>query len=171
MKLQIIILSLLLTACGTPSGTAPLSDTGAPPTVYADVFGQTDEPATEQGRDVAVFALSLQGIDYRYGGKYPDVGFDCSGLVTYVFKNAADITLEGNANTLATQGKIVNAASLRVGDLVFFNTLNRPFSHVGIYLGEGNFIHAPSTNGKVRVDSMNNVYFKKRFEGARRVLR
>jgi cell wall-associated NlpC family hydrolase len=90
--------------------------------------------------------------------------------VTFVYTHAVDMPLKGNAATLARQGRQVSVQNLRSGDLVFFNTLGSPFSHIGIYLGDGQFIHAPSSRGKVRVDKMSNRYWSQRFEMGRTLL-
>ncbi|OYZ00795.1 MAG: hypothetical protein B7Y32_05670 [Methylophilales bacterium 16-45-7] len=114
-------------------------------------------------------ALSLTGIQYKYGGKSPDTGFDCSGFVRYVFSQATKITLPPTARAISQMGKTVDKDELQPGDLVFFNTLKTAFSHVGIYMGNNKFIHSPSSGGKVRVESMDNSYWKKRFNGAQRI--
>lgn len=113
------------------------------------------------------YALSLVDTGYRFGGKNPQAGLDCSGMVAYVFERAAGLKVAGNAAEIAGRGRGVDRGNLRPGDLVFFNTLNRPLSHVGIYIGDERFVHAPSTNGKVRIDRLDNTYFALRFEGAR----
>ncbi|MBU1236424.1 MAG: C40 family peptidase [Gammaproteobacteria bacterium] len=109
---------------------------------------------------------------YRFGGRNPDAGFDCSGMVSYVFNRAAGVRLTGSAASIAKKGRAVSSLNMKPGDLVFFNTLHRPHSHVGIYLGDGRFIHAPSSRGeaRVRTDSLREGYFAHRFEGARRYL-
>lgn len=120
-----------------------------------------------QGNEVALYAMGLIGTGYRFGGKNPQAGLDCSGMVSYVFREAAGYKVSGSAADIARQGKEIDKEDLSPGDLVFFNTLNQSFSHVGIYIGDGRFIHAPSTNGKVRIERMDNKYFAKRFEMAR----
>ena len=121
-----------------------------------------------RGSDVVVFALGLLDTDYRFGGKNPEAGFDCSGMVNYVYAKAAGFTLGASAAEIARKGRRISLEELRPGDLVFFNTNGRPFSHVGIFIGDGRFVHAPSTNtGKVRTDSLRKGWFAKRFEEAR----
>ncbi len=105
--------------------------------------------------------------NYRYGGSAPATGFDCSGLVAYVFRQAASQPLPHNTAAIAHLSRPISRSKLKPGDFVFFNTLNRPFSHMGIYLGDGRFINAPSSGGKVRIDSLDNPYYAKRFESAR----
>ena len=114
-----------------------------------------------------MFALGLIETGYRFGGKNPEAGLDCSGMVSYVFNNAAGIRLSGSAADIARRGRPVDAGELRPGDLVFFNTLNRSHSHVGIYIGDGRFVHAPSGQGKVRTDYLTQGWFAGRFEEAR----
>ena len=128
-------------------------------------------PSSWQGKaqDVLIDALSLTGIKYKYGGKSPETGFDCSGFVRYVFRNAANLTLPPTARAISQIGKTVKKDELQPGDLVFFNTLKSAFSHVGIYIGDNKFIHAPSTGKVVRVESMQDGYWAKRFNGAQRL--
>lgn len=146
--LFVVVATLILSACGTT----------APPRSSAGV---------SQGNEVAMYAMGLIGTGYRFGGKNPEAGLDCSGMVSYVYREALGLKVRGSAADMARQGREIDKKELQPGDLVFFDTQNRPFSHVGIYIGDGRFIHAPSTNGKVRIVKMNNVYFAKRFEMAR----
>lgn len=115
-------------------------------------------------------ALSYLGIRYRFGGTSPETGLDCSGLVLNVFRNAVGLDLPRTAREMATLGDKITRQELKPGDLVFFNTMRRTFSHVGIYLGEGKFVHAPSSGGKVRVENMSTRYWAQRFNGARRLV-
>ena len=114
-------------------------------------------------------AIDLVGIRYRRGGSDPDTGFDCSGFVRHVFSEGLGLVLPHNAKAMSHNGEVVKRDELKPGDLVFFNTMRRTFSHVGIYLGENRFIHAPATGGEVRVEDMSNRYWAKRFSGARRI--
>lgn len=118
-------------------------------------------------REVVLYALSLVDTGYRFGGKNPQAGLDCSGMVSYVFNQAVGMRISGSAADIAQKGRPIGRAQLRPGDLVFFNTNNRAYSHVGIYLGDARFVHAPSTNGKVRIDRLDSSYYAKRFEEAR----
>ena len=153
-RLITLLLVLFLAACGT---------TGGPPPRSLPALGS----AESRGHDVAMFALGLMETGYRFGGKNPEAGLDCSGMVSYVFDKAADVRLAGSAADLARRGRVVERDRLQPGDLVFFNTSNRAYSHVGIYIGDGRFVHAPSTNGKVRADSLTRGWFASRFEEAR----
>lgn len=114
-----------------------------------------------------MFALGLLETGYRFGGKNPDSGLDCSGMVTYVFDKAAGLRLAGSAADIARKGRPVATDRLRPGDLVFFNTRNQPYSHVGIYIGGDRFVHAPNNNGRVRTDKLSSGWFAGRFEEAR----
>lgn len=114
-------------------------------------------------------ALLALGIDYRHGGSSHELGFDCSGLVAHVFRQAYGIELPRNARAQSEAGVPVSASELRPGDLVFYDTLGSPFSHVGIYLGEGRFLHAPKSGAKVRIEQVNSSYWRSRFNGARRI--
>lgn len=118
--------------------------------------------------DIVVRALAQLDVPYRYGGRTP-AGFDCSGLVGYVVGESAGVILPRRSEDLARIGEPVDRAELTAGDLVFFNTLGRRYSHVGIYLGEGRFVHAPARNGRVRVESLGERYWTARYNGARRI--
>jgi len=134
----------------------------------ADSSGVEERPASSAtAREVVLFALSLVDTGYRFGGKNPQAGLDCSGMVSYVFDQAAGLKLQGSAADIARHGHPVDRSDLRPGDLVFFNTANRSYSHVGIYLGGARFVHAPSSNGRVRIDRLDNAYYARRYEAAR----
>jgi cell wall-associated NlpC family hydrolase len=114
-------------------------------------------------------ALGYLGIRYKYGGNSPETGFDCSGLVRYVVGEAFGLVLPRDARSISRHGASVSTDDLQPGDLVFFNTLRRPFSHVGIYVGDGRFIHAPASGGAVELVNMADRYWAARFNGARRL--
>jgi cell wall-associated NlpC family hydrolase len=124
---------------------------------------------SDRAREVLVNALSLSGIHYKYGGSTPDTGFDCSGFVRYVFKQAASLTLPPTALAMSRLGTTIPKNQLQPGDLVFFNTLKSTFSHVGIYLGNNRFIHSPSKGGVVRIDSLETDYWANHYNGAQRL--
>jgi len=134
------------------------------------IAAQAHERAHTARSDVVVQALSLLGTPYRFGGSSPDIGFDCSGLVRHVFASVLDRDLPRRAEEISGVGHPVSRADLQPGDLVFFDTLRRAFSHVAIYIGEGRFVHAPASNGRVRIEGMDDRYWAKRFNGARRVM-
>lgn len=145
---------VVMVGCATLPPEPPARDTG---------------PMSEQRAEALLQTLLALGVDYRYGGGSPDSGFDCSGLVAHVFREAYGIQLPHNARAQSEFGVRVSLSELRAGDLVFYNTLNRPFSHVGIYLGDGRFVHAPKTGAQVRVEPINGSYWRRRFDGARRI--
>jgi cell wall-associated NlpC family hydrolase len=131
---------------------------------------QAQEDAHSARSDVVVQALSLLGTPYRFGGSSPEAGFDCSGLVRHVFAAVRSQELPRRAEEISGVGHPVPRAELQPGDLVFFNTLRRAFSHVAIYIGEGRFVHAPARNGRVRIEAIDDRYWAARFNGARRVM-
>lgn len=120
-------------------------------------------------REVIFYSLSMVGINYRWGGNSPQTGFDCSGLVSHVFRQIAGLVLPRDSYAMARIGKVVDLDELKPGDLVFFNTMRRPFSHVGIYVGDKRFIHAPSKGKTVQVVDMTDSYWANRYNGARRI--
>jgi cell wall-associated NlpC family hydrolase len=154
-----LLLAMVLAGCGSMS-TGP--ETSSPKSAVATRLHGGPE-------DVVIFSLGLLETKYRFGGRNPDAGFDCSGMVSYVFDKAVGLRLTGSAADIARKGRSVSTGDMKPGDLVFFNTLRRPRSHVGIYLGDGRFIHAPSSKGsaRVRTDSLTEGYFASRFEEAR----
>ncbi|MHA3903350.1 C40 family peptidase [Castellaniella sp. WN] len=131
---------------------------------YPESYGASQAP-----RSMASTAMKFLGVKYRYGGDAPGEGFDCSGLVAYAAEKSLGLKLPRRAREQAQQGVSVDRDELRRGDLVFFNTLGRQFSHVGIYLGDHKFLHAPRTGASIRVDSMDMAYWRKRYNGARRL--
>lgn len=114
-------------------------------------------------------AMGLIGVPYRRGGTSVETGFDCSGFVRAIYQKTVGLTLPRLSAEQAAATAAIKKQDLKPGDLVFFNTMRRAFSHVGIYVGEGQFIHAPRTGASVRVESMESSYWAKRFNGARRV--
>jgi cell wall-associated NlpC family hydrolase len=114
-------------------------------------------------------ALAAVGTPYVRGGATPRQGFDCSGLVVYVYRSAAGVDLPRRVAGLRHAGQPVRLRDLEPGDLLFYNTRHRPYSHVGIYVGEGRFVHAPRPGARVRVEEIGNRYWRTRFNGARRI--
>jgi len=123
----------------------------------------------EPVRDIIFYALSLVGINYRWGGTSPQTGFDCSGLVSHVYRQIAGLVLPRDSYAMARLGTPISLDDLRPGDLVFFNTMRKPFSPVGIYLGEKRFVPSPSDGKTVHVVDMTEPYWAKRYNGARRI--
>ncbi|MFY9327840.1 MAG: C40 family peptidase [Georgfuchsia sp.] len=156
---RLLLLLALFCQIALLSGCGNLPANTARPVVLSD--------ADIQGNEVVVFAMGLLETDYRFGGKNPSAGLDCSGMVSYVFDRAIGLKLTGSAADIARKGHIIKTSALRPGDLVFFNTADRPHSHVGIYIGDQRFVHAPSRNGKVRIDTLRAGWFAVRFEEAR----
>lgn len=128
------------------------------------------DKAKDTASDITSYALSLIGVDYRFGGNNPDQGLDCSGLIRYVFQQATGLTLPRSAREQSRVGELISRDNLQPGDLVFFNTRRFQFSHVGLYIGDSRFIHAPSSGGAVQVVSLDNAYWQKAFNGARRIV-
>jgi len=119
---------------------------------------------------VLMRAISLVGTPYRWGGNTPEGGFDCSGLVNYVFGDVLDLQLPRTSRELAAyQGPRIDRKQLASADLVFFGRSGK-VTHVGIYIGDGRFIHAPSSGGTVRLEQLDTRYWNARYSGARRVL-
>ncbi len=162
LALALVSSSLLLAACSS----GPPTRTARPP-VYRELTPQ-------ESSNIAIHALGLVGTPYRYGGNTPQGGFDCSGLVYYVFSHVAQGSalprrLPRSTAEWAAATQPVDDAALQRGDLVFFNTTGALFSHMGIYVGQAQFVHAPSSGGTVRRDSLEAGYFRTRYVGARRV--
>jgi len=125
--------------------------------------------ATATAQDAVDQAMDLLGVRYRWGGSSPEAGFDCSGFVSHVFREGLGLVLPRSSKEMSKSGEAIGRNELRPGDLVFFNTMRNAFSHVGIYLGDNQFVHAPRSGGRVRVEDLNHSYWNKRFDGARRV--
>jgi cell wall-associated NlpC family hydrolase len=131
----------------------------------SDVAGKVRDGA----HDLAVYALGLLGVRYRFGGESPESGLDCSGLVRHVFQQVTGVTLPRTAKEMSRVGDGIARHELEPGDLVFFNTRRMPFSHVGIYLGGNRFVHAPRRGREVEVADLGNRYWQQQFDGARRI--
>lgn len=153
-----LCLTALLASCATSPPRTPVAAPASPSVAWQ---------AAEKSDEVVMYAMGLMGTDYRFGGNNPESGLDCSGMVSYIYRQAVGLDLPHNAYQIAQLGRKIPVSELRPGDLVFFNTLHRPYSHVGIYIGNGRFIHAPATNGKISISSLKSPYFAKRFDGAR----
>ncbi|MCE9570709.1 MAG: C40 family peptidase [Rhodocyclales bacterium] len=125
--------------------------------------------ATATAQDAIDQAMDLLGIRYRRGGSSPEAGFDCSGFVSHVFREGVGLILPRSSREMSKSGQEISKDELRPGDLVFFNTMRRAFSHVGIYVGDNQFVHAPRSGGRVRIEDLRDGYWTKRFNGARRV--
>ena len=162
LRVALIALALLLAACSSRAPSPQPVHT--PPIASPSYLGGAE--------DVLFRALGLVGTPYRYGGNTPEGGFDCSGLVAYVYREMLDLRLPRTSRDLAAvQGPKIDPQRLATGDLVFFATNGgRAVSHAGIYVGDGRFVHAPSTGGTVRLDSLDNVYWQRVYLDAKRVI-
>jgi cell wall-associated NlpC family hydrolase len=136
--------------------------------LLSSMMNSTSQVANKAG-DLVMNALGLIGVRYRFGGNSPESGLDCSGFVRYVFNDTFGFMLPRRSVEISRVGTTVASEDLRPGDLVFFNTMRHTFSHVGIYIGDNKFVHAPSTGSKIRVDDMRASYWVSRYNGARRI--
>ncbi|AVR88683.1 C40 family peptidase [Thauera aromatica] len=159
----LLALALLLPPAAHASQASPATQDAATAVSALDEYTTAAEQLVDE-------ALSYLGIRYRFGGTSPSTGLDCSGLVLNAFRNAVGLDLPRTAREMAALGDRIGRQELKPGDLVFFNTMRRTFSHVGIYLGDGRFVHAPSSGGEVRVENIASRYWSQRFNGARRLL-
>lgn len=135
-----------------------------------DSFAGTASELTEKASQLVVTALSFLGVPYRWGGETVSTGFDCSGFVRAIYEQTVGLVLPRRSDEQAAATRAIDPSELEPGDLVFFNTMRRAFSHVGIYMGDGKFIHAPRTGAVVRVENLTGAYWRARFNGARRVI-
>ncbi len=133
-------------------------------------INQVRHTVTDTAANLVTNALGFLGVPYKRGGSSAETGFDCSGFVKNVFEQTAGLILPRKASQQAADSQRINQTDLQPGDLVFFNTMRRAFSHVGIYIGDGKFIHSPKPGAEVRVDNMAQSYWHRRFDGARRVV-
>lgn len=158
-------LALIICAATSPLNAAeePAAVATAAPNGLLDHYGTEAQSLINQG-------MEYLGIRYRFGGSSPETGLDCSGLVQNVFRNALGLDLPRTARDMARMGEKVGFNDLKPGDLVFFNTMRRAFSHVGIYVGDGQFLHAPASGGEVRIEEIGKSYWTNRFNGARRLV-
>jgi cell wall-associated NlpC family hydrolase len=171
-----LLLALAAGGCATlpraPSSEAvPLAEGDAatiePLPEPAVVPAETPDP----GSEITLRALAELGVRYRFGGNTPETGFDCSGLVRWVYRDQNAIALPRASHDMARlPAPSVDPGELAPGDLVFFRIRGNRVSHVGIYIGDGRFVHAPSRGGMVRVDRLDDRYWKRRWAGAKRVL-
>ena len=142
----------------------------APITAPPELIANSDAIVPSPIQDMLMHAISLIGVKYRYGGGSLEGGFDCSGFVRHVFTETLSRDLPRSSFEMSKLGTAIDENTLMPGDLLFYNTLKRRFSHVAIYLGEGRFVHAPSRGKSVEIASMSDTYWRKRFNGARRLV-
>lgn len=151
------------------ANTGPATNTDAAPESRVQRAQKLLSNVTDKASDVVLGALNYIGVRYKYGGNTPDSGLDCSGFVRYVFQDTTNFLLPRRSEEMSQVGERIAKTDLKPGDLVFFNTMRRSFSHVGIYIGGDKFVHAPATGGKIRVEDLRESYWSARYNGARRV--
>lgn len=163
--LMLAVTALLLNACTSPKPPkAPLrAGYSLPKRTMIRITHVNPQTARQE---LMLRSMSLIGTPYRYGGASRENGFDCSGMVQYVYQDALHVALPRTARDMAASSRKISVAELKVGDLVFFNT-GAPYSHVGLYIGNGEFLHAPSSNASIRTARLDDGYFKSRFIEAR----
>lgn len=157
----LLVAPLTSAATDAVAGPGGASDAKSPSVAVAAWTG---------AQDLASYALGLIGVEYRFGGASPERGLDCSGLVQYVFEHVTGVELPRTAKAMSRLGRKIRLDDLEPGDLVFFNTHRYAYSHVGIYLGDQRFIHAPRKGGEVEVVALSRDYWQKHFDGARRLI-
>ena len=172
-RLLPLIAVLVLAACSStpePPAREPVQRTipRQPEIRDGRAYFSLNEPGHRE--QIVISAYGLLSTGYRFGGDNPEAGLDCSGMVTYLVSTVADQRLPHNAARIAAVTRPIARKHLQAGDLVFFNTTGKRYSHMGIYLGDDKFIHAPNSRGKVRVERLSKRYFSKRFTGARTLL-
>lgn len=176
---RVALALLLAAAVGTSVCAAPVSGAPAPGDELGRFIGEQRlvERFSEFGNavrdgadDLVAHALGFLGVPYRRGGDSWDTGFDCSGFVRAIFEQSTGLQLPRRAADQAAATRTIDRQDLQPGDLVFYNTMRRTFSHVGIYIGNGRFIHSPKPGAEVRIEEMSDRYWVRRFNGARRVL-
>lgn len=167
-----------LAACGGLSGRGddgaalPQAPIAHSPAATPPSPGNVQLVSDTYAQDAVIYALGLIGNHYQFGGRNPDSGLDCSGMVSWIYEQVAGLRLPHNAAQIAQIARSIDRKSLAPGDLVFFNTSGKAHSHMGIYAGEGRFIHAPSTRGKyVRMDALDSGWFASRISGLRTLRR
>lgn len=163
IKLFILLLMSVLTACSSvPKNNKSISTKPVNPPTEQKIVLDSHSSAREE---ITLFSLGLLNIQYQWGSQKPDFGLDCSGLVAYVYQNAVNIKLPHKASIQATYGKEIEIKDIQAGDLIFFNTTGKDYSHVGIYIGDNKFIHAPKKGDSVKVSLFQN-YYRKKFQKA-----
>ena len=152
-KILIISFLFLLSACGSSPQ-------------QSDSMGKG---ADEKMNELVMYAMSLAETPYHFGGNSPDNGFDCSGFVDHVFRHSLGISLPRTSHEISHVGTPINIRHLLPGDLVFYNTQHSSYSHVGIFVGDDKFVHAPKSGSQIRVEKMSEKYWLDRYNGARRI--
>jgi cell wall-associated NlpC family hydrolase len=168
----ILSLSLLLTGVAHATPSEASSDLGQllANNTLINQIEQVGQTVTHTATDLVGNAMGFLGVPYKRGGNSATTGFDCSGFVRATYEQTIGLILPRKASQQAAATEKIDKSELQPGDLVFFNTMRRAFSHVGIYIGEGKFIHAPKPGSEIRVDNLGQSYWSRHFDGARRVL-
>jgi cell wall-associated NlpC family hydrolase len=167
---RLIVMALFMTGVAMVAPVASAEDAARSFTESASTTVKgAAATALRSAEELATAALDLIGIRYKWGGNTPATGLDCSGLVRYVFQQVTGVTLPRTAKDMSHLGQAVELAELQPGDLVFFNTRRFAFSHVGIYLGDNQFVHAPRRGREVEVATLDSTFWQRRFNGARRL--
>ena len=172
MRIPAIVLMLLLFTAGVqaaPSGNSDEMDQFLVDKGLLARITQVRHSVGEKASELVFNAMGFLGVPYRRGGNTAESGFDCSGFVKAMYSQTVGLILPRKAEQQAAATQKIDRADLQPGDLVFFNTMRRAFSHVGIYIGDGKFIHSPKPGSEVKVEDMALSYWKRRFDGARRV--
>ena len=171
-----LIFLSLVTALNRPAWSSPTEETPAAGLTERGLVTQISTQlnavkgkAGDQAAGMVEQAMGLLGVPYRRGGNNESTGFDCSGFVRHLYEKSVGQILPRRAVDQARATEVIDREELKPGDLVFFNTMRRAFSHVGVYVGDGKFIHAPRAGKAVNVEDMRSAYWQKRFNGARRV--
>lgn len=161
----LVLWCAVLAACGSVPKTATAHKTVRPAAQQAAI--QIRHVSREAGaQELLLRSMVLVGTPYRYGGSSRGEGFDCSGMVQFLYRDALNVALPRTARDMAAASRRIRPQDLKVGDVVFFNTGGHPYSHMGLYIGNGEFIHAPSGNGTIRTARLDQPYFSRRFTGA-----
>lgn len=171
MRIPVLIASLLLALSvhAEPAGTADDMDRFLAEKGLFSKISQVGQNVSSKASELVVAAMGALGVPYRRGGNNYETGFDCSGFVRAVYEQTLGLMLPRRAEQQAAATQKIDRTELQPGDLVFFNTMRRTFSHVGIYVGDNKFIHSPKPGAEVRVEDMRVAYWSRRFDGARRV--
>ena len=171
MRIPTALVAILITASAqaNPPGAGDDMDRLLADKGLLERIDQVRQSVSVKASELVVTAIGFLGVPYRRGGNTVETGFDCSGFVKAMFEQTVGLILPRRAEQQAATTQKIERADLQPGDLVFFNTLRRAFSHVGIYVGEGKFIHSPKPGSEVRVENMGVAYWNHRFDGARRV--
>lgn len=161
-------ITFIFAACGLMAAcSGPTPKSSSVPGLSQPSLPRDSQQEQQAANEIVLQAMGLLDTGYKFGGSNPEAGLDCSGMVSLVVERATGRKLPHNASRIAGQTRPISKNELRPADLVFFNTNGGQYSHMGIYLGDGRFVHAPSSRGKVRIDLLEASYYAKHFSGAR----